>query len=162
MCSEIKHPLDENRKLFIIFDAVHILKCIRSNWERKTDSNRIIVFPDLDNSENLLNAQYRHLELMYELEKNNLLKFGHTLSSKVLYPTNIQKQNVKLALKIFNDNNIIALKHIAQKKPEKFDDVSATCTFIDIVVKWWKIMNVKSAFEEQRFNDEFRKPVRKD
>ena len=51
LSSVIQHPFDETRKLFIIFDAVHILKCIRNNWERKKDFNRVIEYPDFDSPE---------------------------------------------------------------------------------------------------------------
>lgn len=28
----ITHPFDSARKLFFLFDSVHLLKCIRNNW----------------------------------------------------------------------------------------------------------------------------------
>lgn len=105
-------------------------------------------------------ANYKHLEILHDIEKNSLIKYGHLLSHKVLYPSNIQRQNVKLALKIFNEKNIAALKCIAKDHPSVFVDVDDTCFFLSIFINWWKIVNCKSCFEGDRFNDEFRKPVR--
>lgn len=33
----VPHPFDVQRKLFLIFDTVHIIKCIRNNWHVKKD-----------------------------------------------------------------------------------------------------------------------------
>lgn len=84
------------------------------------------------------------------------------MSLKALYPSGIQKQNVNLALKIFSEQNIPALEHISKDNPNIFKDIKGTCMFIDLITKFWKICNVKSAFEGKRFNDEFREAIRKD
>lgn len=156
----IVHPLDSSRRLFFMFDTVHILKCIRNNWETKKNINKTLYFPDMDDHSNTLSAQYRHLELVYEKEKECLVKYGHTLSTKVLYPSAIQKQNVSLALKIFNDNNIVALKHATKDLPDVFEQINQTAIFLNIIVNWWKIVNVKSVFEGKRFNDPYREAIR--
>jgi len=170
----ITHPYDPMRLLFLIFDVVHILKCIKNNWISKRLKQSCFQFPNFDTifleNDNtgdisiditqklkLCVAQFKLLEMLYEKEKNSLVKYGHTLSYKVLYPTNIQKQNVNLTLKVFNENNIAALKLAMQDSPE----VNETCHFLDIICRWWKIVNVKHAFEGQRFNDCYREPIRK-
>lgn len=78
--------------LFFIFDTVHIMKCIRNNWETKKNENLSIHYPNMKDNNVILTAQYCHLELLYQLEKNSLIKYSHTLSNKVIYPSNIQKQ----------------------------------------------------------------------
>jgi hypothetical protein len=35
----IKHPLNDERKLFFLFDSVHLIKCMRNNWLGQLDSN---------------------------------------------------------------------------------------------------------------------------
>lgn len=62
----IVHPLDSSRRLFFMFDTVHILKCIRNNWEMKKNINMTLYFPDMDDHSNTRSVQYRHLELVYE------------------------------------------------------------------------------------------------
>lgn len=76
-----------------------------------------------------------------------------------MYPSSIQKQNVNLVLKIFSEKNIAALKHVAKDNPELFE--GGTCEFINIIMNFWKIVNVRSVFEGKRFNDDYREAVRK-
>ena len=72
---------------------------------------------------------------MYELEKNSLVKFAHLLSYKVLYPSTIQKQNVKLALKFFSETNVAALQCISKDKVDLLPDVQGTCLFLSIIIR---------------------------
>jgi hypothetical protein len=105
-------------------------------------------------------AQFKHLEVLYQYEKKSLVKYSNLLSNKVIYPTNIQKQNVKLALKIFDEKNIAALKSVAIQNPSLFPGFKDTCIFLQIFVTWWKIINVKNCCEGERFNDENRNCIR--
>ncbi|XP_049843150.1 uncharacterized protein LOC126294965 [Schistocerca gregaria] len=136
----IEHPLDPSRKFF---DTVHILKCIRNNWQTKRNVNKVLQFPDMTDNSVILTAQYKNLELVYEKERNSLVKYGHTLSATVLYPSSIQKQNVKLAL------------------PNVTEHINQTVTFLEVIVNWWKTVNVRSVFEGQRFNYPYREAIRK-
>lgn len=156
----VPHPIDNSRTLFFIFDPVHIIKCVRNNWICKKGDNCVIKFPNIDNFDVTLEAQFQHLRLVYQLEEKSLLKFGHMLSYKALYPSSIQKQNVSLALQIFNEKTIAGLKCVALKKPETFVDPEGTLHFLNIFCRWWKIINVHSAFEGKRFNDPHREPMR--
>lgn len=157
--SVVPHPCDSDRKLFFIFDAVHIIKCIRNNWISKRNLSNCLTFPDFDNFDATSVAKFKHLETLYQNEKNALVKFGHTLSYKAIYPTSIEKQNVNLALAIFNEKNIAALECVS-KENENFSGFEGTCQFLHIICSWWKIANVKSVFEGRRFNDNFREPIR--
>ena len=42
----IIHPCCSERKLFFLFDSVHLLKCIRNNWLGQSDSERTYCFPN--------------------------------------------------------------------------------------------------------------------
>ena len=42
------HPYDDNRKLLLTFDFVHILKTIRNNWLIQKDYNKSFVYPKFD------------------------------------------------------------------------------------------------------------------
>lgn len=104
----VEHPVDKSRKLFLLFDTVHILKRICNNWITKCD--RVLKFPDFNNFEVIVTAVFEYLELMYKKEKGSLIKYGFLLSFKALFPSNTRVQNVNLALKIFDERNIAALK----------------------------------------------------
>jgi len=34
------HPCDPSRKLFFLFDSVHLMKCVRNNWLNQKDPNQ--------------------------------------------------------------------------------------------------------------------------
>lgn len=62
----LPHPLDPKRLLFLIFDVVHILKCVRNNWISRRTDNCKLVFPDFEfsNNDTLHVAQFKHLEIL--------------------------------------------------------------------------------------------------
>lgn len=153
----IAHPVDSGRKLFLIFDTVHILKCIRNNWIAKPE--RVLKFPDFENFDLIVTAAFEYLELMYKKERGLLVKYGHLLSFKALFPSNIQKQNVSLALKIFDERTVAALKVLASRDAD-FSGSEHTASFIKIIRDWWDIVNVKGAYEGVRFNNQYRHPIR--
>lgn len=66
---------------------------MRNNWICKKGDNCVVKFPNIDNFDVTLEAQFQHLRLVYQLEKS-LVKFGHMLSYKELYPSSIKKQTV--------------------------------------------------------------------
>ena len=41
----VPHPVDITRNLFLLFDAVNILKTIRNNWLNTKDYNHTFLFP---------------------------------------------------------------------------------------------------------------------
>lgn len=94
------------------------------------------------------------------IKSDDSLHFAITL---FIYPSNIQKQNVSLVLKLFNETNITALKHIAKYYPSDFHTVNDTCNFIEIFVTWWKIFWKYPGgkySEGKRFNDKYREAIK--
>ena len=72
----------------------------------------------------------------------------------------MERQNVKLALKIFNQSTIAGL----QIQNDSRDDVFKTQTaeFISIILKIWKIFNDSTPQKGTRLRDEFSKPLVRD
>lgn len=77
-----------------------------------------------------------------------MLKRGYSLSSKVLFPTNIEGRDVALALKIFNPSIVQALTEF----DSGVDNAKETAVFINIILTWWKIVNV-SEYKEAITSD---------
>lgn len=50
-----------------------------------------------------------------------------------------------------------ALRVITAK--HTLNNVKGTASFIEIVVKWWKIVNVRTACKGTRLNDQFKEPM---
>ncbi|KAH9384172.1 hypothetical protein HPB48_026165 [Haemaphysalis longicornis] len=153
------HPCDPQRPLFRVLDTVRLLKCIRNNWINQKNHQRCFSFPEFDTEGGgrMLSASFETLREAYDLEIGQLLRFAYTLSRKSLFPSATERQNVKLALQIFNDTLSPALRAIAGK--HSLGHVEGTSTFIDIVVKWWKIVNLKTSHKGQRLRDNLQEPL---
>ena len=149
----IAHPLDASRQLFFMFDSVHLLKSIRNNWINQIDQT--FLFPEVVGS--AAKACFAHLKQMYDTERCAIVKLAPSLNFTALHPSNTQRQNVNLALKIFDEKNVSALTEFSKR----FDcDVSGTQNFILTIVQFWKIMNVKHPSKGHHLNDDFCEPIR--
>ena len=84
---------------------MHILKCIRNNWINLKKIKRTFTFPGFNDYNEIFRASFAELEHVYEMEKSLTIKQAYRLSWKALYPHSIERQNVKLALPIFNESN---------------------------------------------------------
>ncbi|KAH6936901.1 hypothetical protein HPB50_024064 [Hyalomma asiaticum] len=102
-------------------------------------------------------ASFATIRDLHSKECDQLLKYGYGLSRKALYPSSLERQDVKLALQIFNDYLPEALRALAAK--HNLFSFEATATFIEIILKWWKIVNVKTPWKGERLRDHFQQPV---
>ena len=151
----IPHPCNSLRKLFFLFDSVHLLKCIRNNWLGQSDTENTFTFPDFTTG-SICRASLSHVRQLYDSEKDSIVKMAPGLNRKALFPSNLERQNVKLALKIFDEKLIVALDHFGQHTGK---DVSGTRSFVSIILKLWKILNVKSVDKGYRKRDTDSNPI---
>lgn len=100
-------------------------------------------------------AMFKALKSLHQLEHDKLLKFGYSLTLKALFPKTIERQNVKLALKIFNPFVAQALLEFGTN----IEGSQETADFIKIILTWWKIVNVKTLLKGKRFNDIYQEPI---
>lgn len=148
------HPFDHSRPLFFMFDSVHLLKCIRNNW-LNSKPEQVLTYPDMSDFSTIRTARFQAVRKLHELEHDKLLKFGYSLNVKALFPSNIEKQNVKLALKIFNSFVIEGLKQFGSNITNSDD----TAIFIGTILRWWHIVNVKTPLKGKRLNDPYQEPI---
>ena len=130
----VRSATDEDRPMFLLFDPVHLIKNLRNNWI--TEATKTLLFPTP--SRHLL-AKWAHLEELQQSESQSMVKLSKLTRSSVT-PSNIEKQNVSLALNVFCEETSSALKSSAHST-EAWKD---TATFIDAIVKLWKLLNCKS------------------
>ena len=149
----VAHPLDSSRRLFFMFDSVHLLKSIRNNWINQLDQT--LHFPQVVGS--TAKACFAYLKQLYDSERSAIVKLAPSLTFTALHPNNTQRQNVKLALKVFDEKNASALVEFG--KTFHFD-VSGTQNFILTIIQFWKIMNVKHPLKGRNLNDDFCEPIR--
>lgn len=147
------HPVDNERPLFYLFDTVHLIKCIFNNW-LNSKPDQMFDFPDFDTSEKKY-ASFSAIKKLHELEYDKLLKFGYSLNLKALFPSSLERQNVKLSLKIFNSFVVEALRHFGSRIPHSRD----TADFVNIITIWWKIVNVKTPFKGKHKRDIYQEPI---
>jgi len=152
----IQHPCAADRKLFFLFDSVHLLKCLRNNWLGQCDAENTFQFPDM-NDGSICKASMSHLRQLYASEKDNYIKMAPCLTYKALHPSNLERQNVKLVLKIFDEKTIIALDTFGNNSNT---DMSGTSKFMKIILRLWKILNVKSTGKGRRKRDTDMDPIR--
>jgi len=149
----IAHPLDSSRQLFFMFDSVHLLKSIRNNWVNQIDQT--FHLPTVVGSS--AKACFAHLKQLYDSERSAIVKLAPGLTYTALHPNNTQRQNVNLALKIFDEKNVAALTEFGKRF---VCDISGTQNFILTIVQLWKILNVKHPLKGRHLNDELCEPIR--
>lgn len=151
-----QHPADPSRPLFFVTDPVHLIKCIRNNWLNQCNIGKCMYFPDpksTDAKPKILTAPFKVLCQVHEAEKNDLLQVAPTLTLKALNPSNMERQNVKLALKIFNLSTVAALNTAS------FLHAQETSKYIDTILTWWNVINVKTPKKGERLRDELQGPI---
>ncbi|XP_035233690.1 uncharacterized protein LOC118205512 [Stegodyphus dumicola] len=157
-----KHPMNGNRPLFYIIDAVHLFKNIRNNWLNQKNPGTCMFFPNIEDlsKKHFKTASFMSLRKLHEIENDQLITFSNGLTLKSLSPSNLEKQNIKLVLKIFNKFTIEGLIHLGPL--HEIPHYSDTSEFISIICKWWDIMNVKTMFKGIHQKSEFMKPLTAD
>ena len=158
----IKNPFDNTQKLFLLFDAVHILKGLRNNWINLKNYKKTFSFPlltPLGPDENkLLRASFAELEQIYINVMECILKKAPALSWKALHPHALERQSVSLALKVFTQTNVAALKHFGPADAT-MENWEGTSTFIAMVCKWWDIINVHHPYKGRNTNNPDAYPI---
>ena len=103
----VPHPTCPWRKLYLLFDFVQIIESIRNNWLNLKDYDLSFTYPDMQlfsslpisNSTTELNtAKFNDIRVLYKIEQHSTIKQAHRLSSKVCWPTSLERQNVNIAL----------------------------------------------------------------
>ena len=137
----MNNPINNEHKIYLLFDTVHLLKCIRNNWIN--DAEKTFRFPNFCDNDVIMNASFSDLITIYHMEKDSTLKEGYQLTWKSLFPNSIERQNVKLALKIFDRTTVAALE-VLGPQTDKMENWKGTAMFVKTILKFWNIVNVKN------------------
>ena len=148
---EDKPWLTVNR-IFLLFDYVHIIKNVRNNWY--TEKTKQIEFrAPCEYSPQL--AKWQDLLDLHRLESGNLVTLSR-LDSKSVAPKPVERQKVSTCLKVFSDETVSALK---THPGIDANEVTGTITFLNVFINCWKILNVRSLSEGDRFRDPYRAAI---
>lgn len=153
------HPVDPSRPLFYVTDSVHILKCVRNNCLNQKNTGRCF-FPDIQSIYDKVHVSGASFDVLCKLhasEEENLSKYAYGLTCKALQPSTLQRQNVKLAFKVFS----IFVEEASKTRgvSMNLDYASSTAELIGIIRKWWSVVNVKTPKKGRRLNDDLQNPV---
>ena len=142
----VKSPSGSDRPFYLMYDPVHILKNLRNNWH--TEKTQTLTFFDQDGNEH--RACWEDLKILLKHEDNFELKQSKLTKASV-FPSNIEKQKVSLALNVFHDKTKAALttSSISSSHPT----MSQTAQFIGMISQLCKLWNCKSVKEKKRNND---------
>ena len=80
------------------------------------------------------------------------------LTLKHIQPSNLEKQNVQRAIDIFSPELIGAIRSNHDQGVLGFENVEATVTFMEYVMKWWLIMDISYTTQWTRQRLEDKKP----
>ena len=122
----------------MIYDPIHIIKNIRNNWI--TEKNKTIQRTHPDTNE-LMTAKWSDLIELYNHEQkttNGL--YLSKLTKAAIDPSNIDKQKAALALCVFCDATVAALKNSSIFTESSMKTAEA----IALVVKLFKKFNTKT------------------
>ncbi|KAL1422772.1 hypothetical protein MTO96_021745 [Rhipicephalus appendiculatus] len=104
-----------------------------------------------------MTASFKHLIDLHKEESSLLLKSGYGLTSKALNPSNLERQDVKLVLQVFNPHVAGALT--ARTGEVDFQHAAATADFIKIILRWWSIVNVKTPSKGFHHRNVYEEPM---
>ncbi|XP_049796023.1 uncharacterized protein LOC126212640 [Schistocerca nitens] len=82
-------------------------------------------------------AKFSDIENLYKKELDQLLKLAPRLTHKSVYPSSLERQNVSLVCNIFNETTLAGSK-------AEYGEISGTVHFVEIILRWWNIINVKN------------------
>ena len=125
----------------MLYNTVHLLKCIRNNWIN--DAEKTLTYPNFSDNDLIMHASFRNLITIYHMEKGSIFKEGFQQIWTSLFPNSIECQYVKLALKAFYMTTVAALE-ILGPQTDTLDNWKGTASSINIIVKFWNIVNVKN------------------
>ena len=85
------------------------------------------------------------------------LRKAHKFSTSVLNPKSIERTSVKLSMAVFSESTLNALKFYAIHEKKQWNQ---TADFIELIIKMWSVLNVKSTSKGKRKRNDNQDPVR--
>ena len=146
----IASPWLTTAHIFLLFDYVHLLKCIRNNW--LTEKVAELEFT-VDGVKKV--AKWDDLRKLHELECHKLVKMSK-LSDVAVNPKPIERQKVSDCLKVFCKETSASLK----LNSDNIGNLDDTVLFLNIFIEFWDIVNVHDKYTGIRTRDATRDPIR--
>ena len=91
-------------------------------------------------------VSFSDVRLLYASKKESLAKLAPNLNIKACFPSAIERQNVKIVLKVFNVLTLAVLK--LQNELSNQESRNNTHDFVEILLQLWKLFNINSPLKE--------------
>lgn len=85
------------------------------------------------------------------------MEHSYGLSVKALWPTSFERQNVQYVCQIFNDHVANSLVMLNDKHNLRYG--KETAEFLQIIISWWSVLNVKTPSKGIRLNNRLQQPL---
>ena len=114
----------------------------------------MLSFPGSED-QRVLRVNLDHLRMIHRMELGHPAKLAYKLTDKVLNPSVLERDSVKLAA----ETTCAALRFYAEHRPD-CAGFSDTAAFLELVRRWLNVCNVKLPPLAQRLNDRSRMALR--
>ncbi|XP_064488572.1 uncharacterized protein LOC135400672 isoform X2 [Ornithodoros turicata] len=154
------HPTNCSRPLFFIIDPVHLLKCVRNNWICNQNLGRHLTFPDFGTTisafkaRDALTASYEAVQKFQNHQDPNMYKPRNAAMDRTFNPTRLERQSAE---KLFATATAHALR--AEMKNLSLEYAAGTATFVEIIAKWWSVVNVRTVNDTRTSQNELQSPI---
>ena len=146
----ICNPYKNGEKICPLFDTTHIFKCIYNIFMTR----QVLHCPAFGEFPEC-NPDFNHLKRLHELEFGKSPKIAYKLNDRNLASTPIERCNVGLADSISHESSIQGLIDLSADYPE----FRTTATFLQIIRRWWNVVNVSNSTVGKRKLDPSRNAV---
>ena len=139
--SDSDYMIHDSQKIYLIHDAVHLVKNVRNNLL----NYKRFLFPafKFDGFQDEINVPggSMHWKTLHDVHERDKLLQAHfqkarMITPKVLHPGSC-KQNVNVALAVFDESTSAGIEHYF---PERKDSAE----FLRLINKWWVMSNSKN------------------
>ena len=150
--SVLPHILNPDRSIFLLFDFVHNLKSIRNNWLNQKDIKYSFTYPDFEDHSIVHTSSFEEVRSLCKADQHSLAKLAPRLTAKSCWPSNLERQNFNLALRIFYDSTVSVLRF--QGFSPNRETHTHTAEFLTIICSIWKMCDINTPHKGTRLNDE--------
>ena len=99
---------------------------------------------------------FHHISELYDMELSKPIKMAYTLTHECLNPQPIEKTKVSLATRVFGEPTRNAMSFYVKNG---FPQWQETLNFLNLISKWWRLLNVKSLSKGTRKRDPDSEPI---
>ncbi|KAH6926069.1 hypothetical protein HPB50_013695 [Hyalomma asiaticum] len=104
----------------------------------------------------------KYVKALYRMQKHSTVRPVRFLTRKHVYPSNIEKMNVRLAVQLFSAPVTAALSYLKDQAGHSCDldfaSAGATIEFMKMMQKWFTIMDVSNFHQHIHCNNEGARP----